>query len=230
LIPIGDDKLTQRPPILTVTIILVCLAVFLWQISLGPFGMQRAIYALGMIPAVLLGMARLPPELGLVTPTATIVTSMFMHGGWGHLLGNLLYLWIFGNNVEGRMGHLRFGLFYFGCGALAAAAQILPEPASLVPMVGASGAISGVLGAYLVLFPRANVIVLIPFSFMFVHRIQAVWMLGLWFAFQIFSAISSPAQEGGVAWWAHIGGFVAGMALAWPLRRRVPPRRRGPWG
>lgn len=228
MIPIRDDNPAHRPPIVTVAFIAICVAVFLWQVSLDPRAQEAAVYSWGMIPAVLLGEARLPAELARVPPAATLVTSMFLHGGWGHLLGNMLYLWIFGNNIEDRLGHGRFVLFYLACGLAAAAAQILPEPGSRIPMIGASGAISGVLGAYMLLYPHARVLVLIPLGFMFLHHVRAVWLLGVWFALQIVSALAAPPGEGGVAWWAHIGGFVAGLVLALPLRRAV--RRRGPWG
>lgn len=228
MIPIRDDNPAHRPPIATVTLIAACVVVFLWQLSLDPRAQEAAVYSWGMIPAVLLGEARLPAELVRVPPAATLLTSMFLHGGWGHLLGNMLYLWIFGNNIEDRLGHGRFILFYVACGLAAAAAQILPEPGSRIPMIGASGAISGVLGAYMLLYPQARVLVLIPLGFMFLHHVRAVWLLGVWFTLQIVSALAAPAGTGGVAWWAHVGGFVAGVALALPLRR--PVRRRGPWG
>ncbi len=228
MIPIRDDNPAHRPPVVTVAFIAICVVVFLWQVSLDPRAQEAAVYSWGMIPAVLLGEARLPAELTRVPPAATLVTSMFLHGGWGHLLGNMLYLWIFGNNIEDRLGHGRFVLFYLVCGLAAAAAQILPEPGSRIPMIGASGAISGVLGAYMLLYPHARVLVLIPLGFMFLHHVRAVWLLGVWFTLQIVSALAAPPGEGGVAWWAHIGGFVAGLVLALPLRRAA--RRRGPWG
>ena len=128
-------------------------------------------------------------------PLATLVTSMFLHGGWMHLLGNMLYLWIFGNNVEDRLGHGRYLLFYLATGLAAAAAQVLPDPASQIPMVGASGAISGVLGAYVVLFPHARVLVLIPLGLAFFRYIRAVWVLGIWFGMQIASALVAPARR-----------------------------------
>jgi membrane associated rhomboid family serine protease len=139
---------------------------------------------------------------------------MFLHGGWMHIIGNMLYLWIFGNNVEDAMGHRRFIVFYLLCGIAAALAQALPNPSSEVPMIGASGAISGVLGAYLLLYPHARVLVVIPiFFYPYTVRIPAGWVLGFWFLMQVASSLSAPEQQGGVAWSAHIGGFVAGMAL-----------------
>jgi membrane associated rhomboid family serine protease len=203
----------------------ICVLAFLWQVGLGPDGMQRAIFGLGLIPAVVTGEAELTPQLVVVPAWLTFLTSMFLHAGWLHLAGNLLYLWIFGNNIEDRLGHVGFAVFYLVAGLAAAAAQIAPDPASTVPMVGASGAISGVLGAYLVLYPRSRVVVFIPISFMLLHEIRAFWLLLIWFAAQLISAVGAPAGAG-VAWWAHIGGFLAGAVVALPLVRR----RRGPWG
>jgi membrane associated rhomboid family serine protease len=230
MIPLRDDNPAHRPAVVTVALIAACVLVFLAQRSGGEQAAAWAIYSFGMIPAVLAGLAQLPPELAVVNPAATLVTSMFLHGGWAHLLGNMLYLWIFGNNVEDRMGHIPFLLFYLLSGLAAAAAQILPDPGSEIPMVGASGAISGVLGAYMVLFPHARVLVFIPFSFMLLHYVRAFWLLAIWLLLQVVSAALQPTSEGGVAWWAHIGGFAAGWLVAWPLRAARSRRRRGPWG
>jgi membrane associated rhomboid family serine protease len=173
---------------------------------------------------------------------------MFLHGGLMHLAGNVLYLWVFGNNVEDNLGHARYLIFYLLCGVAAAFAQALPDPTSEIPMIGASGAISGVLGSYLLLYPHARVHVLIPFGFLMLHTIRAGWLLGFWFVFQLLSGVFSDASEGGVAFWAHVGGFVAGMALILVMRDRrrglwrgppsrgrsylprVTRRRSGPWG
>lgn len=221
MIPLRDDNPSSSKPYVTYALIATCVVVFLWQFSLGGAGGQRAIYALGAIPIVLLGNAQLPPELAVVPPLATAFTSMFMHGGWMHLLGNMLYLWIFGDNVEDSMGRVRYVIFYLLCGIAAVLAQALPEPNSEVPMVGASGAISGVLGAYLMLFPHARVLVAIPFGFV-VHttRLPAGLVLALWFGLQLFSNAMSQSGGGGVAFRAHIGGFVAGMLLVLVFKRR----------
>ena len=212
LIPLRDDNPTQLTPVVSYAIIAACVLVFLWQISLGA-NQQAAVYSLGLIPAVLLQGASLPPELTTVPPLATVFTSMFLHGGWLHLIGNMLYLWIFADNIEDAMGHGRFVVFYLLCGIAAALAQALPAPGSEIPMIGASGAISGVLGAYLLLHPRAHVMVLIPLGFFSqVTRLPALLVLALWFGLQLISELG--ASEGaGVAFRAHIGGFVAGMAL-----------------
>lgn len=214
MIPLHDDNPTRSFPVLTVTFIAACVLVFLWQASLGTRGYQASVYALGVIPAVLLNKATLPPELSLVPPAMTVFTSMFLHGGFMHLAGNVLYLWIFGNNVEDAMGHGRFIVFYLLCGVVAAFGQVLQDPGSEIPMIGASGAISGVLGGYLVLYPRARVLVLIPLGFfMQLVRLPALWVLGLWFAIQLLSSVFASSEGGGVAWFAHIGGFIAGLVL-----------------
>lgn len=213
MIPLHDDNPTVITPVITVTFIVICVLVFLWQLSLGE-DLQRMIYSLGAIPATVVGDATLSPDLQLIPPWMTMFTSMFMHGGWLHLLGNMLYLWIFGNNVEDAMGHVRFAGFYLLCGIAAAMAQALPNPDSTTPMIGASGAISGVLGAYLLLYPHARVLVAVPLGFiLYTMRIRAGFVLAFWFLLQMLSSAASGQQEGGVAFAAHIGGFVAGMIL-----------------
>ena len=221
MIPLRDENPSGTTPIVTIAFIVLCVLVFLWQLSFGAQGGERIVYALGVVPAVLLGQGQLPPDLSLVAPWMTIFTSMFMHGGWMHLIGNMLYLWIFGDNVEDAMGHGRFVVFYLVCGVAAVFAQALPEPSSTVPMVGASGAISGVLGAYLLLYPHAHVLVVIPFGFYF-HpmRIPAGLVLVLWFGLQLLSNLMAQPGQGGVAFRAHIGGFVAGMLLIWVFKKR----------
>ncbi len=197
---------------------------FLWQLSLDDRGSQAAVYALGAIPAVIFGDARLPADIVMVSPLATVFTSMFLHGGWMHLIGNMLYMWIFADNVEDSMGHLRFLVFYLLCGVAAVLAQSLPDVSSQIPMIGASGAISGVLGAYLLLFPRARVLVIIPLGIiMKAHYLPAAAVLGFYFVFQVVMIAMAPKGGGGVAFAAHLGGFAAGAALI-PLfkHRRVP--------
>jgi len=230
MIPLRDDNPAGTPQIVTIAFIVMCVLVFLWQLSFGAQGGQRIVYALGVVPASLLGQGQLPAELSLVPPWMTVFTSMFMHGGWMHLIGNMLYLWIFGDNVEDSMGHGRFVVFYLLCGIAAVLAQALPDPSSTIPMVGASGAISGVLGAYLLLYPHARVLVAIPLGF-FLHtmRIPAGLVLVLWFGLQLFSSAMAQPGQGGVAFRAHIGGFVAGMILI-PLFKQRRVRLRLPWG
>ncbi|MEE8528181.1 MAG: rhomboid family intramembrane serine protease [Gammaproteobacteria bacterium] len=215
MIPLKDDNPSSRVPVITYIVLGLCVLVFLWQLTLGPGGGQVAVYALGVIPKVLLMGAELPPEIDIVPPAATIFTSMFLHGGWMHLLGNMLYLWIFADNVEDSMGHGRFVLFYLLCGVAAVFAQALPNPESEIPMIGASGAISGILGAYLLLYPHARVLVWIPFGVFYrVLHLPAGWVLLFWFGLQLLYKLMTYSQQGGgVAFGAHIGGFVAGMAL-----------------
>ena len=171
---------------------------FLWEITLPGDEQQAAVYLLGFIPAVLFGRAELPEHW--VSPTLSIFTAMFMHGGLMHLLGNMLYLWIFGDNVEDRVGHARFVLFYLICGAVAALAQALPDMGSRVPMIGASGAVSGVLGAYIVLYPRANVLVLVPLIVVFqTFRVPAWIVLGMWFIGQLANSLAPSARTSAVS-------------------------------
>lgn len=222
IIPLYDDNPTVRTPVVTIALIAACVLVFLWQLGLDPRGEVAVSYSLGLVPAVLFGTAELPPELLVVPAWATIITSMFLHGGFLHIAGNMLFLWIFGNNVEDTLGRVRFLIFYFLCGIAAALAQALSNPASEVPMVGASGAIAGVLAAYLVLHPRANVRVLFWF-FVFVRLIDvpAMVLIGIWFATQLLGGLATPASPtGGVAFWAHVGGFVAGIGLVMVMRPR----------
>lgn len=226
MIPIKDLNPARHTPYVVYAVLGLCIVTFLWQLGQGPDGMQRAAFGLGLIPGVVSGSAELAPRLYMVPAWMTFVTSMFLHGSFLHLAGNLLYLWIFGNNIEDRLGHLGFAVFYVVSGVAAAAAQIAPDPTSTIPMIGASGAISGVLGAYLVLYPRSRVVVFIPISFMLLHEVRAFWLLLIWFGVQLISAVGAP-DGAGVAWWAHIGGFVAGAVVALPLLRR---RRPGPWG
>ncbi|MEK7717435.1 MAG: rhomboid family intramembrane serine protease [Pseudomonadota bacterium] len=214
MIPLRDDNPTTIRPYITIAVIVLATLVFLWQLSLGASGFEAAVLSLGAIPAALFGDKTLLPELALVPPTLTVFTSMFLHGSWMHLIGNMLYLWIFGNNVEDAMGHVRFVLFYLLCGIAAVLAQALPNTDSTIPMIGASGAISGVLGAYLLLYPHARVLVLIPIGFYtrLVH-LPAMAVLGFWFVLQLINSAFADPRGGGVAFGAHIGGFIAGMAL-----------------
>jgi membrane associated rhomboid family serine protease len=230
MIPIHDENPTVHPPYVTVSFIAACGAIFLWQLAQGPEGQQLLVYRLGVIPAVLFGHGALAPEVHALPAFATVLTSMFLHGGWLHLIGNMLYLWIFGNNVEDSMGHTRFVIFYVLCGTLAVFAHALPNSESTIPMIGASGAISGVLGAYVLLHPHARVLVLIPLGFLlYTVRLPAFGVLSLWFAMQLVSSLFADPNSPGVAFGAHIGGFVAGLALIPFFKRqnvRLLARRR----
>ncbi len=204
----------------------LCVALFLFQLSLDQYESTIWIYQLGAIPAVIAGNAKMAPELAGPVPTlATLATSMFLHGGVVHLAGNLLYLGIFGNNVEDALGHRRFLFFYLVSGILASLFHVYTDPTSEVPMIGASGAISGVLGAYMLLYPKAQVGVLVPVGFFLtVIRLPALVVLLLWFLFQFISNLfAATADGGGVAWAAHMGGFLAGIVLLLFLKpRRLP--------
>jgi membrane associated rhomboid family serine protease len=247
MFPIHDDNPTHRPPLVTVALIAACILIYFWQVSLGPQGGAAVVYSFGFIPALLFTDAALPPDLAVIPASATLFSSMFLHGGFMHLAGNMLFLWVFGNNIEDVCGHARFLAFYLACGVAAAFAQALPDPGSQIPMIGASGAISGVLGAYLLLFPHARVHVLIWFGLVWLRTIPAGWLLGFWFVFQLLSGVGADTTRPGVAFWAHVGGFVAGMALIFVFRdrrfkigggrragvrgrSRIPRTRSGPWG
>ena len=204
MIPLHDDTPTTIKPVFTVSFIVLCLLIFVWQWLLGP-AVRDVIFGFGVIPAVLFGHQPQPPDLAVVPPWVTVFSSMFLHGGWMHLIGNMLYLWIFGNNIEDAMGHVRFVAFYLLCGVAAVFAQALPDTHSTVPMIGASGAISGILGAYILLYPRARVLVIIPIGF-YLHttRLPAMVVLGFWFVLQVVYSLLAAGQNAGVAWGAHI--------------------------
>jgi membrane associated rhomboid family serine protease len=225
LLPLHDDNPLKHIKFqyVTIGIIAACVAVFFYQLSLQGRSEQAFIFGFGAIPAVVFGIKTLPAELVHVPAALSLVTSMFLHGGFMHLAGNMLYLWIFGNNIEDAMGRGRFLVFYLLCGIAAVLAQALPDTHSSVPMIGASGAISGVLGAYLLLYPRARVLVVVPLGF-FLHtmRLSAGIVLVIWFAMQIFSSLAAGSGPG-VAWFAHIGGFVAGLVLVPLFKRRDVP-------
>ena len=224
MIPIHDDNPTAKPTYVTWALIGLCILIFIAQYSAAPAVTQRIVYSFGLIPAVLNNFASLPLEVHRVAAEFTVLTSMFLHGGFMHLAGNMLYLWIFGNNVEDCMGHVKFLIFYLLCGAAAAYAQVMFNPDSTIPMVGASGAISGVLGAYLLVYPKAHVLVLIPLGFiMQTIRMPAVVVLSIWFAIQIFSSLNAEPGTPGVAWYAHIGGFIAGCVLIPVFKSRHIP-------
>lgn len=211
MIPLRDENPTEITPFVTVVFIAVNLAA--WVLVQGAGSAQvleASVYVFGTVPCELTGACR--PQ-GLAW--GSVLTSMFMHGGWGHLLGNLLFLWVFGNNIEDSMGHLRFIVFYLVCGIAAALAQVYLTPTSPIPAVGASGAISGVMGAYIVLYPRVRVRTWVPPFFML--DLNAFFLLAYWFVLQLATGVLTygpdAGERGGVAVWAHVGGFVAGVLL-----------------
>ncbi len=228
MIPIGDNIPTERFPFVTVTLIAVNLIVFFYELSLGP-ELAGFFSANGVIPqgVRIEAFAADPREL-----SARFASSLFIHGGWLHLGGNMLYLWIFGDNVEDRLGSMRFLAFYLLSGFLATGVFVLSAPDSAETVVGASGAIAGILGAYLVMFPGARVFILIPlFIFFPVVSIPAVFALGFWFLEQVISgtgALAATTASANIAWWAHIGGFIAGMVIVrffGGRRQRFQPTR-----
>ena len=212
MIPIYDDNPALGKPLLVITIIAVCIIVWFWQSGLSYQDNNTVIVNFGLTPKVFLS--------GPLLSFFTLFTSMFMHGGFMHLAGNMLYLWIFGDNIEGALGHFRFVIFYFLCGTAAAFTQILSAPDSTIPMIGASGAVSGVLGAYLIFYPRARIRTFVFLGiFITFLRLPAVLLLGLWILGQVISAVVSNPGSTGVAWFAHLGGFFMGMLLA-PLLKK----------
>jgi membrane associated rhomboid family serine protease len=217
MIPLRDDNPIRGVPVVVIATIAACVLVFVWQLALPPNATASAVYSFGFIPAVLFGRGELPAAV--VPAPLTLLTSMFLHGGLLHLAGNMLYLWIFGDNIEDRLGHGRFVGFYLSCGVVAALAQALPDFGSTTPMIGASGAISGVLGAYVVLYPRANVLVALPLLFiLYTFRVPALIVLGFWFLGQLASSLAAQ-ESAGVAFGAHVGGFLAGLILIRPFLR-----------
>ncbi len=219
MIPLRDTIPSRSFPWVTIALIITNVLVFLHQIGLGYEHGAAFVAVFGAVPAQFTGAA--PHAAPALTPGLTIVTSMFLHGGLLHLLGNMVFLWIFGNNVEDATGHLRFVVFYLVCGAAAAVTHIVTHPASNVPMVGASGAISGILGAYFLLYPHARIVTLIWLGF-FAQTVQipAFLFLGFWFLMQSFSWAAGGGDGGGVAVAAHVGGFVAGLLLLIPFKQR----------
>ena len=213
MIPFKDDVPTRSRPVVTVTLMVINCLVFLFQFSLPAESNYALLQIFGVVPARMTNISfYFIPEIN--NPLVSVFTSMFLHGGWLHLLGNMLYLWIFGNNVEDSMGRLRFIVFYLVCGLAAAALQIARDPVSDLPMIGASGAIAGVLGAYLILHPFARVhTLIIIFIFIRVITLPAIVVLAFWFLIQLISSLSPAASQGGVAWNAHIGGFLTGLVL-----------------
>jgi membrane associated rhomboid family serine protease len=233
--PIRDLNPTRTRPVVNILLIAINVLFFFFELSLGP-RLEGFLMAAAFIPARVLGEGG---GAGLVPGATSALLSMFLHGGWGHLLGNMLFLWIFGDNVEDRLGHFRYLIFYILCGYAATFAHLFFNAGSAMPAIGASGAISGVLGAYLFLHPRARIVTVI-WLFIFIRfvEIPAIVYLPLWFLMQFFSGVQSlhaadPAAAGGVAWFAHIGGFIAGPVLLLLLggaRRPQPlPAARAPW-
>tara|TARA_B100000579_G_C22543434_1_gene716374 strand:- start:86 stop:772 length:687 start_codon:yes stop_codon:yes gene_type:complete len=228
MIPLKDDNPTSGKPIVTYFLIGLCVLVFLIQLGSETYRTGQLFYSYGLIPSVLMGHNQLPEDIYVVPAYLTILTSMFMHGGFMHIIGNMLYMWIFADNIEDDLGPKKFVVFYILSGIGAAMTQVLIDTHSQIPMVGASGAIGGVLGAYLINHPKARVLVLIPFGFFSqIIKIRALYVLGFWFILQFIS------QGGGVAYAAHIGGFLSGMILILFFNKKITKKNKivkGPWG
>ena len=230
MIPVGDSTRRRITPYVNVGIIVACVLVFLYELSLNAFEVNEFFQDWGVVPAQLVDWWGSPSS---VEEPATVVTAMFIHGGWLHLIGNMLYLWVFGDNVEDAMGHGRYLLFYLLAGGGAVALQVFLDQDNVIPMVGASGAIAGVLGAYLVLYPRATVAVLIPWFWFFgAFPVPAAFLIIFWFLLQLLNSVASLGTATGVtegiAFWAHVGGFLTGLALVWVFRRPRPRRPSPP--
>ena len=233
MIPLRDANPVRRTPIITIATIIACAVAFAWtqgiEASQGIAGVEEFFETWGVVPAELTAAWAAGDYLG--RETLTVFTSMFLHVNLIHLVGNLVFLWIFGNNIEDRLGRIAFVAFYFAGGIVAVVAQVLIDPSSEVPMIGASGAISAVLGAYLVLFPGAKILSLVFLGFFYqLIEVPAVIVLGFWFALQLIDGLASlglAGAEGGVAFFAHIGGFVAGVGMG--LLYRAVMTRRGRW-
>ncbi len=226
MIPIRDTQRTRGRPVVNWALIITNLAVFAYELSLPTGPLQVFLVRWGVIPKVITSPGSFPRvALSATGGPLTLVTSLFIHVGWVHILGNMLYLFIFGDNVEDLLGHGRYLVFYLVSGVAASVAHILSNPNSLVPTVGASGALAGVLGAYFINFPRSRVLALIPIGFWLpMVEVPSIVFLFLWFITNLFSGVASiGAGGGGVAWWAHIGGFVTGMYLSAVLRRGRAP-------
>ena len=220
MIPLRDVIPSRTTPFVTIGLIVVNVLVFFYELSLGEAYLERFLFAWGLVPATFSWVA--------------VLSSMFLHGGVMHVGSNMLFLWIFGDNVEDRMGHGRFVVFYLLCGTAAALAQTATSPESIVPMVGASGAVAGVMGAYFVLYPHSRIVTLVPiFFFIHIMEVPAILFLGVWFLLQFVSGVGSIAAAtggepaGGIAFWAHVAGFVAGLGGVFAFRR--PERQRVEW-
>jgi hypothetical protein len=231
MIPIRDRNPSGTFPYVTIGIIVINVLIFLYELSLGP-GLGEFIMRFGVVPLKVSYYSQ-ASDLTFINTFFPFISSMFLHGGFIHLIGNMWFLWIFGDNIEDKLGHFRFIAFYLLCGIIASSVHVFFNIQSKVPCVGASGAIAGVLGAYMITFPRARVVTIVPlFVFIQVMELPAIVVLGFWFVIQFFNGaatITASTSGAGVAWWAHIGGFAAGVITLYIMRiffARKPVRRR----
>lgn len=230
MLPIKDTIPSRNPPVMTQMIILLNAVAFFFQLTMPQRTLEQFIYLFGIVPARYTHPAWAEYVGFPVDDYLPFLTHMFLHGGWLHIISNMWSLWIFGDNVEDRMGPFRFLVFYLLCGLAAGATHMMTNSNSIVPSVGASGALAGVLAAYFLWFKHSRIIVMMPIIIIpFFFELPAFFYLGFWFVSQLFSgtaSLLSPEQGGGIAWWAHIGGFVAGAAMCWAFRRSRRERRR----
>ncbi len=225
--PFADENPTNNKPIISWLIIVTCSLIFLNQIFDPAHITEQTFLSFGMIPAILFGYSELSGSLKFIPPFLSIFTSMFLHGGWMHIIGNMTYLHIFGDNIEERLGKLKFIFFYLLTGIVAALTQAIIDPTSTIPMIGASGAIAGILGGYLVLYPKANIKVLFWFIvFVKVIRIRAFIVLGGWIIIQFISFNGTDLNSGGVAYAAHIGGFISGVLLINIMKNKITQKNK----
>lgn len=219
MLPLKDSPVTRRFPYVNIALILANAFVFFNQLAMSDRQLHVFVFTSGLVPARFLENVARGQFAAALAP---LISYQFMHGGWLHIGSNMLYLWVFGDNIEDRLGHLRYLAFYLLVGMLAGLAQVLADPSSIVPIIGASGAVAGVLGAYLVSCPHARVLALVPFLFFFtLAEIPAVIFLGFWFILQLFSGVASIGMNIPIAWWAHIGGFAAGLLLVGLFGKKI---------
>ncbi len=222
MIPLRDANPSRGTPLVNYVLIALCVLAFLYELALGK-GLERFLFEFGLVPAKIT-MPEIAARFSLSERLTPLLTSMFLHGGWLHLIGNMWTLYIFGDNVESDLGHLRYGIFYVLAGLIAAFIHVATNFDSRIPTIGASGAVAGVMGAYFLLYPQAKILTLVPIFFFFtLLEIPAYVFLGFWFMLQFFtgtfSLLASSHNVGGIAWWAHVGGFVGGLVMLIPLRR-----------
>ena len=223
MIPLRDSVRSGRIPYVNIGLILINVLVFIQQLWLQPYQLNNIYYAYGVIPAEAVNVFYTGAPIGQLM--VTFITATFLHGGWFHLIGNMLYLWIFGDNIEDRLGHMKYLLFYLLAGVAGSIAHVMANPASNIPVIGASGAVAGVLGAYVLSFPRSRILALVPvLFFLTVIEVPAIIFIVVWFVIQVFNGVAFlGGTANAVAWWAHIGGFLAGAGLV----KLLAPQRGG---
>ncbi len=229
MIPLRDNACSRAFPAVNVSLIVINFIIFFKEITVSNQALNQLTFTYGLVPARV--MAQLAAGGTLLSLAVPFITSMFLHANWLHIIGNMLFLWVFGNSIEDRIGHIPYLFFYLLVGVIGSVVYIIASPASQVPIIGASGAIAGIMGAYFISYPRAKVLTLIPlFFFITIVEIPAIWFLLFWFALQMFNGFTASLTVDSVAWWAHIGGFVAGAAMitlfAWGIKNEAQTQNR----